>query len=335
MSLWVAMAALLLAALIFLVWPLYRRSGGLTPLLVAVIVVVVSFSATLYHFIGEPAVPSGAGTAPDVSEMVDSLERRLQSEPDDLNGWKMLGRSYQTLQRYNEAVVAFEKAIALENGQNPQTMVALAVVMIEAEGGAINARATGLLENTLALEPNNPNALFYSGFAAAQRGETLLAADRWEMLLGLNAPPEIQGLLQQKINEWRGEPAAPVAPVGATEVMSAVVDVNLSLSAAAIADLPANATVFLIARDPAQPSPPIAVARRTLSELPTTVMLSDRDAMVPGRNLSAFAEFEVVARVSRSGQPIAQAGDWYGAVVHRTTDAAAIDLLIDTRVNGE
>jgi cytochrome c-type biogenesis protein CcmH len=326
------MVALLLAALIFLVWPLYRRSGGLTPLLAGIIVVVVSMSAVMYHFIGQPGVPSGAGTAPDGDDMVGALERRLQSEPDDLSGWKMLGRSYQALQRFDESIAAFEKAIALENSQNAQTLTALAVVMIEAQGGAISPRATGLLENTLALEPNNPNALFYSGFAAAQRGDTSLAADRWEVLLGLNPPAEIQGLLQQKINEWRGLPAAPVPT---PEVMSTTVDVSLSLSAAAAADLPADATLFLIARDPGQPSPPIAVARRRLSELPATVSLSDRDAMVPGRNLSAFAEFEIVARVSRSGQPVAQPGDWYGAVIHRTADSPAIELQIDTRVSGE
>ncbi|MCH9694800.1 MAG: tetratricopeptide repeat protein [Gammaproteobacteria bacterium] len=332
MILWVGMAALLLAALIFIVWPLYRSSGGLTPLLAGAIVVVVSISAAMYHHTGEPGVPSGAGTVPNADEMVGSLEQRLQSQPDNIDGWLMLGRSYQAMQRFDESVAAFEKAIALEDGKNAQTLVSLAVVLIESEGGVVNARATGLLENTLAIEPNNPNALFYSGFSAAQRGDKSLAADRWEMLLGLNAPPEIQELLQQKINEWRGLPNQPAA---LSEKLSSTVDVSVSLSADAAADLPGNATVFLIARDPAQPSPPIAVARRTLSELPIVISLSDRDAMVPGRNLSAFAEFELVARVSRSGQPIAQTGDWYGAVLHDASDAAAVRLLIDTKVSGE
>ncbi len=330
MTLWGVLSLLCFAALAIVVWPLYRSSGRLTALLMAVIVLVVGLSTTLYYRIGHPGVPSGPGSMPDVGEMVLSLAGRLEDNPDDVKGWLMLGRSYQTLQRYDEAVAAFEKALALEQGQNAQTLVALAIVLMERQDGEMPDRSATLFENALALDPNNPNALFYAGGAAAQRGNKALAADRWEMLLGLNAPAEIQELLQRMISEWRGLPP----PVLQNEIQqdSAIVSINLSISSDAISALPADATVYVIARDPAQPSPPIAVTPRRLSELPMVVSLSDRDAMIPSRLLSGFSELEIVARASVSGNPIAQSGDWSGSLFIDVSATRSVDLIINQEI---
>lgn len=326
MTLWIVLILLCFVALAFVVWPLYQRSGRLTPLLAGVIVVVVGLSTALYHHIGRPGVPSGSESTPDVAAMVLSLEERLQTSPEDISGWLMLGRSYQTLQDFDKAAAAFEKALQLQKGQDPQTLVALAIVLLEQQGGNMSDRAASLFENALALDPNNANALFYGGGAAARRGNTALAADRWEILMGLNAPPEIRDMLQSKINEWRGLP--PPAPADG----GAIVSINLSVSAEAIANLPADATVYVIARDPAQPSPPIAVTPRRLADLPLLVELGDGDAMMPGRPLSGFRELEIVARVSVSGNPMAQSGDWAGSLNISADNGQTVDLLIDQEI---
>lgn len=328
MNLWILMAALCLAALVFGGYPVYRQSRGLTPLLAGIIVFTIAFSGSLYYFIGSPQVPSGAGTMPEIGAMVTSLADRLEKNPDDLQGWKMLGRSYTVMQRFDDAVTAYERAMAIEGGQNAQTLVELAQALMERNGGATSARAGALLESALALDPNNPNALFYGGIVAANRGDTDLAADRWEILSGLNTPPEIQETLRQKIAEWRGAPLQPVAR--AAEQSASVVRVNLSMSDAAVrASIPGDATVYVIARDPQQPGPPIAVARQRLSELPMVIELGDRDAMIPGRPLSGFSQFELLARVSVSGDPIAQPGDWFGTLLFRSSGGEVVDLVID------
>jgi cytochrome c-type biogenesis protein CcmH len=322
-TLWIALGLLSLAAIGFLAWPLFRGEKRLTTLLAGVIVFAVALSAGLYQYLGSPGVPSGAGSMPDVSEMVTSLAKRLEENPGDIDGWKMLGRSYQTLNDFDNAVSAYEHAVELEQGANAQTLVALAIVVMGQQGGELSDRSGSLFENALALEPSNPNALFYAGLAAARRGSTDLAADRWEMLLGLEAPPEIHELLQNKVNEWRGVPAQPA------EQLSAAVSVNLSVSANVPNAISPDATVFIIARDPSQPSPPIAVTRRRLSELPVQVDLSDRDAMIPGRPLSAFSTIEIVTRISLSGTPAAQSGDWFNSIVIDRSNEQVIDLIID------
>ena len=326
----IELVVLLIAALNFLILPLYRESRRLTPLLATCIVFVVAGSAILYLYIGNPGIPSGVAQTPDVGAMVGSLASRLEENPDDVKGWQMLGRSYQTLKQHDQAIAAYEKAIELEGGQNSQTLVALALALVENEGGTISGRATGLLENALAIDPNNPNALFYSGLAVASRGNTALAADRWEILMGLNAPPEIRELLQENINEWRGVATTPDAQ--AAEKSGAIVSVGVSLSDDAKAELPVDATVFVIARDPAQTSPPIAVTRRRLSELPVVVELGDRDSMIPGRLLSAFSTIELVARVSVAGQAMAQPGDWFGSMTIESGLSEPVQLVVDQKV---
>lgn len=325
MTLWVVLILLCLMALAFVVWPLYRSSGRLTPVLAAVIVVTIGLSAALYQEIGNPGVPSGAGTTPHVDDMVVSLRKRLEDNPDDVNGWVLLGRSYQSMNQYDEAIAAFEKAIALEQGQNAETLVGLGIALLEQQHGEASDRSTRLFENALALDPNNPNALFYAGGAAARSGDTALAAERWEKLLQQDAPPEIRELLLRKISEWRGLPP----PTAEQEQPEGLVSINIAISAAALSALPAEATVYVIARDPAQPSPPIAVTPQRLSQLPMVVALSDSDAMVAGRPLSAFTELEIIARVSISGSPMAQSGDWSGSVIINTDDTRSIDLIID------
>lgn len=332
MTLWVLIALMCVGATLFVAWPLYRGQQRLSPLLGGSIAVIVAIAVGLYAYQGEPDLPSGSGSdaPPDVEAMVESLATRLEDNPDDIDGWKMLGRSYMTLQEFDKAVTAYERAVELEQSENAQTLVDLGAAILDRDKTGIQGRASALFESALALEANNPSALFYGGIGALNRGDKALAIERWELLLSLNPPDNIRGLLVQRIAEWRGEaPAAqPVpAPPG-----GAIVTASLAAPDEVSGSLPGTTSVFIIARDPAQPSPPIAVTRRQLAELPAQVMLGDAEAMIPGRNLSMFEEIEVVARISVSGQPVAQSGDWFASAIVRPAENNEVSLLLDQQV---
>jgi cytochrome c-type biogenesis protein CcmH len=219
----------------------------------------------------------------------------------------------------------------MESAQNGQTLADLGEAVLMTDQRTLLGRAGQLFENALALTPNNPKALFYSGMAAVQRGDNALAAERWEALLATSPPPNVQEILRQRIAELRGEAPAPTEPLP-QEQPGAVVNVAVTLGdAAANANLP-DATVFIIARDPNQPSPPIAAVRRRLSELPATVPIGDSDAMIPGRVPSGFESLEIVARVSLSGQPVAQPGDWFGQRQVDTATGGPVEIVIDQKV---
>lgn len=292
MTLWAIFASLLVVALAFVVWPLFQSQRRLTPSLAGLIVAIVAVSAGLYQQVGNPGIQSGPSEQPDVHAMVSQLEERLKREPEDVEGWLLLARSYETMEQYDKAAAAYEKV--------------------------------------LEMAPMHPTALFYGGYIAAARGEYNLAADRWDAVLSVVTPPEdVRDSMEQQIGVWRGgEPAADSAP----DVQDAIVTAVIALSDQAASSVPANATLFLIARDPEQPSPPIAVARRVLNAEPMIVELRDQDSMVPGRSLSGFEKFELLARISLSGNAFAQTGDWYGATQYAIGDDTNVEIVIDSLV---
>ncbi|MDH3276046.1 MAG: tetratricopeptide repeat protein [Gammaproteobacteria bacterium] len=344
MTLWIVFAVLTLAAIGFVVTPLFRQQKKLTPVIIVAIVVVVGISAGLYQRNGTPDAPPGGSEIAAVDDMLVGLAQRLDSNPDDLEGWVLLGRSYMSVGNFEGAIAAFERAIVLDGGEDATTLVSLGESLLAGTGGAIEGRIASLFESALEIDANNPQALFYGGIGAFNQDNPELAAIRWERLLGLNPPAEIEGILRQRIAEWRGEPvaelppdhppleAAPAAEQAPPPIEQPGAIISAAVSIAATANVPANATVFIIARDPAQPSPPIAVKRLNTSELPTTVNLSDGDSMVQGRSLSGFADIEIIARVSASGRPTQQSGDWFGVQVIKPAENKNVALLIDQQV---
>ncbi len=329
--LWLIIGLMLLVAAAVVAWPQYRHEKRLSSTAVIATVCVLVFSAAIYSQIGEPGASKAVNAVSSVEDMVDALAQRLQSDTDDLNGWKMLGRSYSQLKRYDEAIGAYEHAAELEGFGNGQTLADLGEAMMLNDGVDAANRAGELFENALAVEPSNQKALFYGGIAAVNRGDPLLAADRWETLLASSPPQEIEGILRQRIAEWRGNEFSPQSQVKES-AQGAELTINVVLSDTANAAVDPNATVFIIARDPAQPSPPIAAVRRRASELPLAVTLGDSDSMIPGRVISKYTNLEIVVRASASGQPIAQTGDWFGDSIIDTTTTRTLDILIDRQV---
>lgn len=325
---WFLFAIMLLAAALVVAWPLYREERRLTFPVAGAVIAMFTISAVVYSSIGTPVPPAAQES---FDEMVAALERRMQENPEDVEGWRMLGRSYVQLQNFPRAVAAFERAAALETPPSAQTLAELGEALLIEAGDGRSGRSGELFEAALATDPGNPKALFYGGVVAIEKGDAGLAADRWEALLAQGPPPEIADVLRQRIAEWRGGERAVAKPAAAPA--EGVVVVDVSLSAAAAAAVPQDATVFIIARDPGQPSPPIAVARRVVSELPAQVSLSDADAMLPGRPLSALERLEIVARVSATGEPAARPGDWYGDEIVDAPAPDAVEIVIERQVN--
>jgi len=324
---WLILGTMLLAAAIVVGWPLVQHEKRLSLQAISAIVVVLALSAGMYATIGTPQEKSAGSELASIEEMVAGLDQRLRDNPDDLSGWKMLGRTNFQLRDYDKAIQAYERAVQLESASNGQTLADLGEAIWMQDPSTLTGRAGELFENAIATSPNNSKALFYSGLVAVERGERFLAADRWETLLALSPPEGIQEILQQRITQLRGE-EMPVQEAPAAPIISAAIE----LAPAAEKAVDPNAIVFIIARDPAQPSPPIAALRRRVAELPAVVALSDSDAMMPGRLLSGFSELEIVARVSMSGQPVAQPGDWYGEKIVRPAESGEVSIVIDREV---
>jgi cytochrome c-type biogenesis protein CcmH len=324
-------------------WPLLRdRHSRVVGALLSLI--VIAASAALYplwsnwNWHAPPQAPGAGG--PDIAAMVGKLEKRLRDQPNDLSGWLMLGRSYLALNRLDDAIVAYDHAHLLD-AKNAEAAMGLAEAMSLRAGGEITPPAAELFEQALALAPSNPKALLYGGFAAAVRGDRVLARSRWEALEALEPPPEIVRMLDARIAALGLPPAGAVAaapgtnasPAGTSTssggLAPAEVTVNIRIAPRLKSKLVAEAPLFVFAREPGGQGPPLAAKRLTSSAIGTQVHLSAADSMMPGRVLASGRQVSVTARVSFSGQPVPSAGDLYGELTYDVGRDGARDLVID------
>jgi cytochrome c-type biogenesis protein CcmH len=272
--------------------------------------------------------------APEVAAMVAKLEQHLRDDPNDLAGWLMLGRSYTALQRLDDAVSAYDRAHRLA-GNSAEAALGLGEALSLRAGGEITPPAAQLFEDALRVEPNNPKALLYGGFAAAARGDSALARSRWQALKELHPPPQIEQMLDARIAELGAAPDsgtnASSAGTDATAEGSAPaqVTVNIRIAPALKSRLKPEAPLFVFAREPGSRGPPLAAKRLTSAAVGTQVQLSTADSMMPGRVLVSGRRVSITARVSFSGQPTPAAGDLYGELAYDVGHDGALDLVID------
>jgi cytochrome c-type biogenesis protein CcmH len=324
-----------------------RRLGALLALM------VIGASAGLYplwsNWNWHAPAQSEAAAGPDVAAMVAKLEKRLQDQPNDPTGWLMLGRSYLTLNRLDEAIVAYDHAHQLD-AKSADAAMGLGEAMSLRAGGDITPQAAQLFEDALGLAPGNPKALLYAGFAAAVRGDRALARTRWQALKALNPPPQIVQMLDARIAEL-GPPSAggaadtsppgssappagtstsPAGTSASTGASSAAeVTVNISIAPALKSRLVSEAPLFVFAREPGSRGPPLAAKRLTSTAIGTQVHLSQADSMLPGRVLAKGQQVSITARVSFSGQPVPSAGDLYGELSYDVGRDGVRNLVID------
>jgi cytochrome c-type biogenesis protein CcmH len=340
-----AMAAIAAFAVAF---PLLRdRQSRLLGALAAVF--VMGAAAGLYPLWSNwnwqaPALTAEGG--PDVAAMVAKLEQRLRGQPNDVSGWLMLGRSYLSLNRLDDAILAYDHARQLD-GKSAEAAMGLGEAMSLRAGGEITPPAGELFEEAVSLAPSNPKALLYGGFAAAVRGDRALARTRWQALKSLHPPPQIEQMLDARIAELSqpaGGPATGAAPTAAPAGTSASpagtstsvgdlgpaeVTVKINIAPALKSRLLTEAPLFVFAREPGSRGPPLAAKRLTSTAIGTQVHLSPADSMLPGRVLISGQRVSIMARVSFSGQPLPAAGDLYGELSYEVGRDGVRELTID------
>jgi cytochrome c-type biogenesis protein CcmH len=271
--------------------------------------------------------------------MVARLARKLERDPQDLNGWLLLGRSYTVLQEYQLATRAYQRADRLAGGKNADALIGEAETLTLADETELDRRAGRLVEQALALDPESGKALFFGAAAAMRRGELPLARDRFAKLLSLNPPDNIKPLLQKQIEaidqRIAGGPAADPGARAAGEPQvagasdkGAKVRINVMLAPGLAQSATGSSPLFVFVRDPQQPGPPLAV-KRLDSHFPQTVELTASDSMMPGRAIAAGQKVQVVARIARSGNPVGVSGDPFGESAYMVGHDGLINIVID------
>jgi cytochrome c-type biogenesis protein CcmH len=362
-------AAMIGAALVLLLLPLLRAEPAAmkgqpdapraVPVAVVMMIALPLGAAALYGNLSsfpwdDPAAATASAGAHaqdggSMDEVISQLEARLQASPGDAEGWRMLGRTLLVTGRSSDAAAAYEKASSLTGGKDPNIELDLAEALVLTENAEVMPRAKAIIDAALAADGSNQKALWYSGLMALRAGDPETTKLRWTNLLEANPPEEIRQLVVAQLESIGGSAPAqaaadsPPAMGGmgeggmgggmgggaASAATGRTIRVAVTVDPALTGKVKPGSVVFVSARETGIPGPPLAAIRISSDELPTTVVLSDANAMVEGRNLSSVDEVQVVARVAFGGTAVVASGDLVGEARHRKGAAPDLGVVID------
>jgi cytochrome c-type biogenesis protein CcmH len=319
------LCTLAVAVLLVPVWRHKRRAGGWSPVGILVALLVAPAALGMY-FAVTSWDPEYAARADRENDLLQQLVAHLERNPTDLEGWRLLAASFMQVGRYDEGRAAYQRLWAMTREPDDELKLAYAESQILSERSSLTGEAGRLVEEVLASRPQDPKALWYGGLVALELGRSDDVRTRWTSLLAMNPPPQVEQVVREQLAVLGGvgaEGGDPAAPVGPEIKLSVTLGAGRSLES-----LGPGAQLYILARAP-EGGPPLAVIRRPASDVPGEFSLSDANSMIPGRSLSAYPEITVVARLSRSGQPTAQPGDWQAEATVRPGDTATVALVID------
>jgi cytochrome c-type biogenesis protein CcmH len=297
-------------------------------------------SVLIYSKIGSPAsigipqtvqntVENNAMTG-NVDQLLGTLKSKLENNPEDGKGWALLAATYVELERYAEAVPAYEKAVNL-TPDDPQLLADYADALAVLNNYNLAGKPEELANQALKLNPHNIKALLLAAAAATDRKDYKLAIPHWEQLqkdlpADSNILPKVKSTLVEIYTLTGVKPAATSAKGAAANV---AVSGTITITPALAGKLASTDTVFVFARA-AQGSPmPLAIIRTTVKDLPYTYHLDDSNSLMPSNKLSQASEVVIVARVSKSGDAKPQAGDLQGTSTAVKPNGGKVDIEIN------
>jgi cytochrome c-type biogenesis protein CcmH len=276
------------------------------------------------------ATPADHGPAEeDIPAMVERLAERLRREPEDIDGWHMLARSYSAMNRYQEAAAAYAQLAALLP-QDAGVLADYADVLATAQGGALTGEPERLVERALAIDPQQVKALALSGSAAFAHGDFALAEKRWLAVLPqIPEDSEFARSTQAGIAAARSRQGLTAAPPAKADAAAASLSGTVRLAPGSALPAPGQ-TLFIFARAADGPPMPLAAIKRPAGDLPLRFELNDSHALSPGTRLADAGPLLVGARISANGSATPQPGDLEGLTgpVAAGASGLAIELAV-------
>lgn len=340
-------------------------SGGLVNLrfvALSLVMIIPAASGVLYWTLGNPAAMThpaaspmaaqgGAGDERQMMEglntLMERLKKKLEQNPNDATGWTMLARSYMAMERYADAVPAFDKAFKL-NPNNADMLADYADALAIHQGRKLEGKPETMIQKALKVDPNHVKALMLAGTIAYNRKDFSLAVKDWERARA-NLPPgsdpedgeQIAAAIGDAKQRMGGAPMMaaanapmaqsampadhpPVKKAGASHAITGKVVLGPGMAGKTLPD-----TLFVFAKDVAGPPMPVSIVRASKKDLPFTFRLDDSTSPMPSRKLSDIQTVVIVARLSKSGQAMPGSGDLEGMSQPVKPGTENITVVID------
>jgi cytochrome c-type biogenesis protein CcmH len=309
----------------------------------------------LYFWLGNPASlianadaqsaaahpdTAGAQGEHDFMQMLRKVEEKTRANPEDGEAWTMLAKTYGALERWPDALQAYEKAVRLAP-KDASVLSGYAEALAITNNRVLAGKPMELVEKALEIDAGDMKGLELAGIHAYQERNFAQAAFYFKRLYPLLPPesPYAQDILAaQKEAERLAQTGMtgldnlakppPADDKTTSAAPGATIKGRIDIAPALKSRLAATDVLFLFAR-PGQSGPPVAAIRAKASQLPLEFELNDSMAMNPGNTLSQHRQVVLVARVSKSGNPMAQPGDFEGTVSNVQVGATGVNILID------
>jgi cytochrome c-type biogenesis protein CcmH len=320
-----------------------RKGGRLLGAGLAVLIPVVAIG--LYTLLGNPAAfqPGGAPaagqqvTSRDIQAMMQAAEDKVKANPDDVQTWGMLARAYGVLDKWPDAVRAYENLMRLKpNDADTLSHYGEAIALMK--GRNLEGQPIELVRKALEIDPKNLKGLELAGIYAFQHKQYKDAVKNWQQLVDLSPPgdqytQDIQSALNQA-KELAGEGVKPALDnlSGFQDQQAAAGGKTLTGTLAISAKLKDKVSpgdvVFVFARD-AKGGAPLAAIKLDAASLPAPFQLDDSQAMMAGNALSTHDSVSLTARISKSGTAEPRPGDLEGSLQTVKVGSSDIKLVID------
>ena len=281
----------------------------------------------------EPSLTARAeqDSAPDFAAMAEKLKAKLKSNPNDAQSWVLLGRAYRNQNQYDEAIDAYNHAVALDT--DDRLAIERAEVIAAKNGGQFAGEPWEVIRKILAKNPQHANALLLAGSASFSEGQFKQALAYWSTLRSQLADGSQEAVAVDNALQAAAEKAGvelvskdkkPDPLANAATRISGRVTISESIKA----KTEPTDVVFIYAQAEQGSPMPLAIMRTTVQALPLDFNLDDSMAMRPDAKLSGQSHVTVKARISKSGQAIPQPGDLIGTLPHVAVGAKQVKLTI-------
>ncbi|MBL0140825.1 MAG: c-type cytochrome biogenesis protein CcmI [Betaproteobacteria bacterium] len=314
----------------------------------------------------DPKLLAAAATATpgdhQIEEMVAALEQKMKEQPDDVQGWMLLARSFAATGKTEKALAAYAH-LAKIAPQEASVLADYADALGASRGRNLAGEPTELVMRALQVDPRHPKALALAASAKLNSGDFAESLAYWERLYAVVPPgSEDAAEVRNVIEDVRSRaaaagkpqppskilaaapatlaPAAPAkapasmpptdaAPAKAAAVAGKSVSGTVRLADALAGKTAPTDTLFIYARAETGSRIPLAIIRGGAGELPRAFELDDSMGMSPAVKLSTTPSVVIEARVSKAGGAVIQPGDLVGTSKPVAPGAKAVAIVID------
>ena len=267
-----------------------------------------------------PAMAEGAQGQHDFNKMIAKVEEKTKTDPNDAEAWTMLAKTYAVVNRWPEAVQAYERAMQIKPDE-PEIMTGYAEALAIVNNRVLKGKPMELVLKALEKNPEDTKGLelaAISNFRTRTTPRPLTTSSICTSSCRRNPPmPRTSWKRRRKRTRLsRGEATgldnladqAPAAKDKAAAAPGGTIHGKVNIAPALKGKLSDKDVVFLFARAGGGGAP-VAAIRSTATKFPLEFELSDAMAMNPDNKLSNFKEVNLTVRVCKSGDPMGAPGD--------------------------